>query len=138
MSARRRRPRISIVGEWVAVSRTYDDAAMGEPTLSTDLRLMAGARSRIELSGHAHFSRGELRKLLFSVDPQTGEMKPLSASALRRRVDALVEAGQLAPGSWSQCLRMPVFDVQTGVKGVATPCPRKPSGRPELTAPRQT
>lgn len=132
MSPRRRGPGISIRGEWVAISRAYDDMAARNPVLSTDLRILAAGRSRLELSGHSHWRRGELRNVLATVNRQTGEASPLSKSALTRRIGALADAGLLEPGSWSECLRVPLFSVQVGVKGVPSNCPAKPQGRPML------
>ncbi|WP_298325390.1 hypothetical protein [Haloactinopolyspora sp.] len=122
-----RRKGISIVEDWVAVSRDHDEAAAHNWDLSTDLRMLSAARWRLELSGHSHWRRGELRDVLASPDA-AGELKPLSASAVGRRIKALVDAGQLLPGSWSQCLVLPLFKVQTGMKGTPTECPRKPAG----------
>lgn len=122
------RPRLLIRDDWVAVSSVYDDAAARNPALSTDLRLMSAARSRIELSGHSHWHRGELRHVLAKVDRKTGELTPLSASAVNRAISRMVDAGMLQAGSWSECLINPLFYVQTARRVTASACPAKPPG----------
>lgn len=122
------RRRLSIRDDWVAVSTVYDDAAARNPALSTDLRLISAARSRIELSGHSHWKRGELRHVLTKVNATTGELVPLSASALTRAIVRMVEAGMLQHGSWSECLVHPMFEVQIALKRSQSPCPTKPCG----------
>lgn len=124
------RKSINIPGPWVAVAQAYDDAAARNPALSSHVRILSAARSRLEFNGHAHFARQELRTILSSVDRQTGELTPLSKSALTRAVQHLTDGGLLADGSWSQCLRLPLFGVQNGTgrtKGRPT-CPRAPAG----------
>lgn len=123
-----RRQRLSIPDTWAAVATVYDDAAARNVALSTDLRLMSAARSRIELSGHSHWRRGELRYVLSKVNTTTGELTPLSASALSRAIVRMVEAGMLQGGSWSECLVHPMFAVQTGRKDAKSPCPARPHG----------
>ncbi|MGW6131336.1 hypothetical protein ACWFNE_15040 [Cellulomonas sp. NPDC055163] len=123
-----RRRSLSIPETWAAVATVYDDAAARNPALSTDLRLMSAARSRIELSGHSHWRRGELRLLLSKANMTTGELTPLSASALKRAIGRMVEAGMLQAGSWSECLVHPIFAVQTGRKDAKSPCPTRPQG----------
>lgn len=122
------RQRISIPGDWVAVARHHDAEVARNPYVHTDVRLIAAARSAIEPSGHAHFGRGELRTILETADKKTGELRPLTPSAVKRAIARLVGGGLLLPGSWSQCLILPLFDVQTAQRIVNSPCPAKPPG----------
>ncbi|MFD6030137.1 hypothetical protein ACFWE5_05450 [Cellulosimicrobium funkei] len=133
--SKRTRHKITLDGPWVAVSRAQDDTAARNYELSTDLRLLGAARSRLELGGHSHFNRRELRTILAKVNRRTGELAPLSASALTRRIGALVDAGLLAHGSWSECLVVPPFSVQTGERyAETTGCPKRPAGRSQNLA----
>lgn len=131
------RKRITLEGgSWVAVSRAYDDTNARNPALSTDVRLLAAMRSRLEPSGHAHFGRGELRLILAKLDASTGELKPLTPSALTRRIKALAGAGLLLDGSWSSCLVSPPFAMQTGERTAAkTACLARPGGRSQNLRP---
>lgn len=124
------RKAISIQGSWVAVSQAHDEAAARNPLLSTHLRVLAAARSRLEFSGHAHFGRQELGTIVSKVAKDTGELTRLSPSALTRAIKHLVDGDQLMDGSWSECLRLPLFAVQngTGRSRPGPPCPQMPKG----------
>jgi hypothetical protein len=112
----------------VAVSRKHDAATARNLSLSTEMRLLAAARSAIEPRGHAHFKRFELRQILEVPDRQSGALGPLSPSALTRAIKRLVDGGVLLDGSWAQCLILPMFDVMTGQNIAPSACPVKPRG----------
>jgi len=114
---------------WVACSQDTDDRIARDDRLSTDTRLLAAARSRLEPQGHAHFKRGELSRILSQVNKTTGEIGPMSSNGLRRAIRKLSEAGLLLSDSWSQCLRVPLTDVQNG-NGYNSECPTKPDASP--------
>lgn len=132
--SRRRSPGISMKDSWVAVSQAYDDAAARNPALSTDVRLLAAARSRLEITGHSHWNRGELALVLSKLrrDPEhdAEHMVRLRRETVTAAIDRLTDAGLLMPSSWSECLVLPPFAVQIGTKdAAATECPTKPEGR---------
>jgi len=83
--------RIGLEGAWTAVAREADEQAARNPDLSTDLRIVAAARWRLDAAGHSHFprtGRDSLRVVLGKVDKGTGELLPITdrSSALCLRL----------------------------------------------------
>lgn len=114
---------------WRGVSAIADERLAANVEASTDIRLVALARARLEFSGHAHFKRGELRECLAYVvksGPDAGSICTPSRHAVNKAIDRLKAWGVFAPDSWSQCIQFPPFSVQNGSKvGAQTPCPPK-------------
>lgn len=104
--------RIGLEGAWTAVAREADEQAARNPDLSTDLRIVAAARWRLDAAGHSHFprtGRDSLRVVLGKVDKGTGELLPITDRSVRRGISSLVTAGVLSSRNRSSalCLRLP-------------------------------
>jgi hypothetical protein len=130
-----RRPKITGLGTWNAVSRDEDERlALDHRVGNVEVRLVAAARSRMDQRNHAHFRRGELREILRGATDKRPAATREDASlphgdTVTRAIERLVSWGLLAHGSWKQCLIVPPFAAMVNAKVPSTPCARKPAGR---------
>ena len=121
---------IGLEAAWTAVSREADERAARNPDLSTDLRLIAAARWRLDRDGHSHFpATGDdgLRAVLSKVDRATGQLTPLSQRATERAIARLVAGDQLSAvnRNSARCLRLPRY-ANDGPRGAKrSTCPVK-------------
>ena len=87
--------------EWRAVSVVSDEQTADNPEVSSDVRLLALARARMDFSGHAHFKRGEVRERLAYVQKtgkRAGEIRVPSREAVRKAINRLVGWGGSSVG----------------------------------------
>lgn len=92
---------------WLKVRRPGIREA-ATPMLNFDLRLFLLILSRVSAGGHAVFNPGECLELLPKVDLSSGELTAFSGRHLNKRIEALVEAGLLAPTSNARCCIVPM------------------------------
>lgn len=98
---------------------------VGDVTLPALMRLEAAALCGLVDNGlHVRFDPGELAWLLHTADRQTGELRPMDDSQLRRTIRTAVGSGLLLPGSLVRCLIVsPGLVLSTGGRSVGPPCP---------------
>lgn len=126
-ASRRRKINFGAGVTWTAVSNAYDEMTVDNPVLSLDVRLLAAARARLGVDGHAHWRRGELRarlKIVQKSGARAGEIHTVERSTLLRAIQRLVDAGAFLPGSSPECLVYAPFAVQTAHDARTLPCPR--------------
>ncbi|NNU26791.1 hypothetical protein [Isoptericola sediminis] len=116
---------VKMIGQWDEDLATNLNAGL-------EHRVLAWARLRLERTGHAHFDKGELLRVLEVVNPRTGELSPVNARTLDRTVNALVDQGLLLPASGRRCLR-PVGCEQGARNAPVTECKQPRATANEVT-----
>jgi hypothetical protein len=74
-------------------------------------------------NGHARFKAGEVGEIFGTVDPETGEIRPLDKHNIQRAIRSAVARGWLADGSSSLCLVVPAHAIAGGPGYESEKCP---------------
>ncbi|GMA19899.1 hypothetical protein GCM10025862_19200 [Arsenicicoccus piscis] len=92
---------------WARHQQVMWEERAGDRNLPLWLRVASLAMGKHDDHGHAHFRRGQVALVLATVPPSGGEIAPLDRRQVHRAIFKAVEYGWLAPGSNTQCLRVP-------------------------------
>ncbi|MPV50278.1 hypothetical protein GCG21_09735 [Pseudactinotalea sp. HY160] len=92
-----------------------DEARARDPELPDWLRVEFAMRSRVGGEhGHAPFAPGELAEILYRVDPDTGEITPATAEAVRKAIARARMRGAVHHDSTARCLIAPPSAFRSG------------------------
>jgi hypothetical protein len=106
-------------GHWIALSRDESKRMAQAPEFPAVIRLWWLALSRINRIGHAQFDRGEIGRILATVDTDTGEVRPLKPSRVSNVIREAKGHGLVGEDSSARCIVLPPWQAQNG-KGAAT------------------
>lgn len=97
----------------------------GDSRLPMWLRVSCLAYGAHAANGHALFRPGDVALVLGTVDPATGEIRPMQKANVQRTITQAVEYGWLAPGSSALCLVVPGHAIQGGKGDPGAKCPQE-------------
>lgn len=117
---------------WTAHYMDVWQSRSGDPRLPMWLRIASLAYGGMERNGHCPLAPGDIEVVLATVDPETGAVYEPRPDNVNRAIKTAIEYGFIGEGSHRQCLIVPPYMADGGVRGHAhATCKRH--GRPSLS-----